>query len=227
MPMDEWTDSFSPRTADAEPLPAERRPARIALDERRPAHQRFRFTNRVGVEGDVEVTALPLFAHADEFVGVARRLLARGGRRLMRLIDLGVPGLGAGAGRRDRAPRRQHVVRRGGARRRVGTRPRRGHGAASARRRPRRARHRGACTSCSRTCTSTTSKACASSRRSGTRESRSTSGARRRRCRASASASRASFSPPLFPLELHDIPAQRDLPRRAARAVERSPALTL
>ena len=46
MPMDEWTNSFSPRTADATPLPAESRPARIALDERRPAHQRFRVTNR-------------------------------------------------------------------------------------------------------------------------------------------------------------------------------------
>jgi PAS domain-containing protein len=69
-PMDDWTASFAPRTPDAEPIPAEERPARIALDERRPAYRRFRVTNPHGVEGDVEVTALPLFAHADEFVGI-------------------------------------------------------------------------------------------------------------------------------------------------------------
>jgi len=70
MPMDEWTATFAPRTPDAEPLPPERRPARTAFDERRPAHSSFRITSRDGVERDVEVTAIPLFAHADEFVGV-------------------------------------------------------------------------------------------------------------------------------------------------------------
>ena len=69
--MDEWTSSFSPRTLDhGEPLAPEQRPARIALDERRPVHQRFRATNRDGVELEVAVTAIPLFAHADEFVGI-------------------------------------------------------------------------------------------------------------------------------------------------------------
>jgi len=68
--MDEWTTSFSPRTADSEPIPAERRPARIALDERRPTHGSFLVTSRDGVERELEVTGLPLFAHADEFVGV-------------------------------------------------------------------------------------------------------------------------------------------------------------
>ena len=70
MPMDEWTDSFAPRTADSEPLPKEQRPARIALDERRPSHERFRITSRDGTDRDVAVTAFPLFAHADEFVGI-------------------------------------------------------------------------------------------------------------------------------------------------------------
>jgi PAS domain-containing protein len=70
MPMDEWTAGFAPRTLDSEPLPAEQRPARIALDQRRPSHQRFRITSRDDVVRDVAVTALPLFAHADEFVGV-------------------------------------------------------------------------------------------------------------------------------------------------------------
>jgi PAS domain S-box-containing protein len=70
LPMDEWTETFEPRTVDSEPPPPDRRPARIALDQRREAHQRFRITSRDGVEQDLEVTGLPLFAHADEFVGI-------------------------------------------------------------------------------------------------------------------------------------------------------------
>jgi PAS domain S-box-containing protein len=70
MPIDEWTASFEPRTAADQPIPAERRPVRIAYDQRRPAHEQFRVTGRDGVERDVAVTAFPLFAHADEFVGI-------------------------------------------------------------------------------------------------------------------------------------------------------------
>jgi PAS domain-containing protein len=71
MPLDEWTGSFAPRTRDSEqPLPPERRPARTALDQHRPAHEQFRITGHDGVDRDVAVTGLPLFAHADEFVGV-------------------------------------------------------------------------------------------------------------------------------------------------------------
>jgi PAS domain-containing protein len=70
MPLDEWTGMFSPRTVDSEPLPPEQRPARIAMDERRAAHVRFRVTGLDGVDSDVAVTAFPLFAHADEFVGI-------------------------------------------------------------------------------------------------------------------------------------------------------------
>jgi len=70
MPLDEWTASFSPRTRDAEELPPNRRPARIALDERRAAHEQFRITSADGVDRTVAVTAFPLFAHVDEFVGI-------------------------------------------------------------------------------------------------------------------------------------------------------------
>ncbi len=70
MPVDEWTTSFDPRDQEGEPLPPERRPVRIALDERRAAHERFRITSRDDVDRDVAVTSFPLFAHADEFVGV-------------------------------------------------------------------------------------------------------------------------------------------------------------
>jgi hypothetical protein len=59
-----------PRTVESVPIPPERRPTRIALDERRAAHERYRVTSTDGVERDVEVTAFPLFAHSDEFVGI-------------------------------------------------------------------------------------------------------------------------------------------------------------
>jgi PAS domain-containing protein len=70
LPLDEWTGSFAPRTIDGEPLPPAERPARIALDEQRPSHQRFLITSRDGVDRAISVTAIPLFAHADEFVGI-------------------------------------------------------------------------------------------------------------------------------------------------------------
>ena len=70
IPLDEWTESFAPRNPDDEPIPSEERPARIALDEQRPSHQRFLITSRDDVQREVAVTAFPLFAHADEFVGI-------------------------------------------------------------------------------------------------------------------------------------------------------------
>jgi PAS domain-containing protein len=70
IPLDEWIARFEPRTADSVPLPPERRPTRIALDQRRAAHERYRVTSADGVERDVSVTAFPLFAHGDEFVGI-------------------------------------------------------------------------------------------------------------------------------------------------------------
>jgi hypothetical protein len=52
------------------PIPAEERPPRIAFDERRPAHLQYWITSRDGVRRQVSVTAFPLFANAEEFVGV-------------------------------------------------------------------------------------------------------------------------------------------------------------
>jgi PAS domain-containing protein len=71
MPMDEWTARFNPRALGSdEPLPPNERPARIALEQRRPSHERYLATSADGVDREVSVTAVPLFAHADEFVGV-------------------------------------------------------------------------------------------------------------------------------------------------------------
>ena len=70
MPLDEWAASFEPRTITSEPLPAERRPARIAFDERRASHLRYLVRSADGVEREIESTAFPLFARTDVFVGI-------------------------------------------------------------------------------------------------------------------------------------------------------------
>ncbi len=70
MPFEEWSAKAAPRTREGELLPPERRPAAIALNERRAAHERMKVTGLDGVEREIAVTAFPLFAHADEFVGM-------------------------------------------------------------------------------------------------------------------------------------------------------------
>jgi PAS domain-containing protein len=70
MPLDEWVAAFEPRTDASEPLAASRRPTRIALDERRPAHLQYTVTSADGVDREIEVSAFPLFAHTEEFVGI-------------------------------------------------------------------------------------------------------------------------------------------------------------
>jgi PAS domain-containing protein len=72
MPVDEFSSKYAPRSPneDGEPVPFEKRPAGIALYERRAAHERLKFTGADGEEREVGVTAIPLFAHQDEFVGV-------------------------------------------------------------------------------------------------------------------------------------------------------------
>jgi len=70
MPLDEWLARFEPRTKTAEVIPPERRPAQIAFNEHRPSHLRYLVTSADGIEREVDVTAFPLFAHADEFVGI-------------------------------------------------------------------------------------------------------------------------------------------------------------
>ena len=70
MPMAEFSARFAPRTDDSVPIPRERLATRIALEERRAAHEQIQITSLDGVEREVSVTAFPLFAHADEFVGI-------------------------------------------------------------------------------------------------------------------------------------------------------------
>ena len=67
--LEDWLDQFAPRHATGELLPREHRPTWIALHDRRPAHLRYTVTAADGVEREIEVSAFPLFAHAEEFVG--------------------------------------------------------------------------------------------------------------------------------------------------------------
>jgi PAS domain-containing protein len=68
--LDDWLDGFEPRTLESEALAREDRPGSIALEQRRASHLRYLVTSADGVEREIEVTAFPLFAHTDEFVGV-------------------------------------------------------------------------------------------------------------------------------------------------------------
>jgi PAS domain-containing protein len=70
MPLGDWAGAFEARTLASEPLPPERRPARVAFDERRASHLRYLVTSADGVEREIEVTAFPLFAQTEEFVGI-------------------------------------------------------------------------------------------------------------------------------------------------------------
>jgi PAS domain-containing protein len=67
---DEWGDLFSVQSLDGTPVPFEQMPAGIALLERRPVHGEMCITGSDGVRRRIAVTALPLFAHAEELVGV-------------------------------------------------------------------------------------------------------------------------------------------------------------
>jgi PAS domain-containing protein len=70
MPASEWQELFDARDLDGNPLPLERMPGGIALLERRPAHGHLQLTGLDGEERVIAVTAFPLFARAEEFVGV-------------------------------------------------------------------------------------------------------------------------------------------------------------
>jgi PAS domain-containing protein len=65
-----WQELFQPRTLDEEPLTPAQTPGGVALLERRPVHDSFAFQGLDGREREITVTALPLFSHPDEVVGV-------------------------------------------------------------------------------------------------------------------------------------------------------------
>ena len=69
MPASEWSTAFEPVGKDGRPLPLESLPLGVALTRHAPAHGSLRIVGGDGVARTIEVTGVPLFAHAGEFVG--------------------------------------------------------------------------------------------------------------------------------------------------------------
>jgi PAS domain-containing protein len=69
MPASEWSTAFEPVDEEGKRLPLEDLPLGVAVTRREPAHRLLRMRAADGVTRTIEVTAFPLFAHADEFVG--------------------------------------------------------------------------------------------------------------------------------------------------------------
>ena len=70
MPAESWGSLFRVEDADGVPIPLERMPAGVAFTERRPAHGSMWITGLDGRRRLISATALPLFASANELVGV-------------------------------------------------------------------------------------------------------------------------------------------------------------
>ena len=70
MSADEWVSLFQLETVDGLPLSLSEMAAGVALREQRPEHRPLRMTGLDGKQHKVAVTAFPLFAHADEFIGM-------------------------------------------------------------------------------------------------------------------------------------------------------------
>jgi PAS domain S-box-containing protein len=68
--IDEFSASVAPRLAEDQPLPQDRRPTKIALEEQRAVHEDMTITTFEGDERQIGVTAFPLFAQKDDFVGI-------------------------------------------------------------------------------------------------------------------------------------------------------------
>ena len=70
MTPEEWGTAFKPQDLETgEEIPRETLPLSLALSERRPAHRSIRITGGDGVERPIAITAFPLWARTDEFVG--------------------------------------------------------------------------------------------------------------------------------------------------------------
>lgn len=66
---DEWGTIFDATERDGASIPVEQLPLAIALARHVPAHRRFWIVGLDDVKREISVTAFPLFARAEEFVG--------------------------------------------------------------------------------------------------------------------------------------------------------------
>src|SRR5215213_4251363 len=65
----EWSTAFDAIDEHGNPLPLEGMPLGVAISRGEPAHRSFWIEGADGVRRRIEVTAFPLFAHADDMVG--------------------------------------------------------------------------------------------------------------------------------------------------------------
>jgi PAS domain-containing protein len=69
MKMEEWAATFPTHDFDGRPLPLEELPLVWAINKQAPAHKRLRVRGGDEKVRDIAVTAFPLFARREEFVG--------------------------------------------------------------------------------------------------------------------------------------------------------------
>ena len=69
MPASEWSTTCQPQDLEGRTVPLESLPLGVALTRHEPAHGSLRITGTDGIARAIEVTGVPLFAHAGEFVG--------------------------------------------------------------------------------------------------------------------------------------------------------------
>ena len=80
MSASEWTSLFQIEDLDGAPLALEELPGGIALAEGRPAHRRIRIVGLNGGPRLISVTAIPLFSHPTELVGMVAFFWEEDGR---------------------------------------------------------------------------------------------------------------------------------------------------
>ena len=80
MSATEWSSLFRIEDLDGAPLPLDELPGGIALAERRPAHRRIRVVGLNGGRRLISVTAIPLFSHPTELVGMVAFFWEEDGR---------------------------------------------------------------------------------------------------------------------------------------------------
>ena len=69
IPAQEWSRQVVATDDDGTPLAPDERPLRVALAHGTPSHRSLQIRDAAGRDRSIEVTALPLFAHAKECVG--------------------------------------------------------------------------------------------------------------------------------------------------------------
>jgi PAS domain-containing protein len=71
MRLEEWTEVFAPVGLDGKRLSSDELALVVAYRERKPRHHELKIKGLDDEERHLAVTALPLFARTDEFVGAA------------------------------------------------------------------------------------------------------------------------------------------------------------